>query len=100
MANRLSMDLYEVDIQVSRSHRTPKSVYDKKYGPILVQFVNWRYAEDIHKKLTGLHASNKSKDVFKEPYKSQESISVEKNRNNKRIAGSIRVFGFSSKTNG
>ena len=28
LANKLGMDLYEVDMQVSRAHSTPKSVYE------------------------------------------------------------------------
>ena len=61
MANKLGMDLYEVDMQVSRAHRTPKSVYDNKCRPILLQFANCRYAEDIRKKLIALLARKKSK---------------------------------------
>ena len=45
LANKLGMDIYEVDMQVCRAHRTPKSVYDNKCKPIFVKFVNWRYAE-------------------------------------------------------
>ena len=51
LANKLGIDLYETAMQVSRAHRTPKSVYDNKCRPIFAQFVNWRYAEDILKKL-------------------------------------------------
>ena len=54
------MDLYEVDMHVSRAHHTHKSAHNK-YRPIFAQFVNRHYMEDIQKKLTGLHANNKSK---------------------------------------
>ena len=61
LAKKLGMDLYELDMQVSRVHRTPKSIYDNKCRPIFVQLVNWRDAEDICKQLIALHASKKSK---------------------------------------
>ena len=61
VANKFGMNLYEVDMQVRRVHRTPKSVYDNKCRPIFVQFVNWRQTEDIRRKLIPLHASKKSK---------------------------------------
>ena len=36
LANKLGMDLYEVDMQVSRAHRTPKSGHDNKCRRIFV----------------------------------------------------------------
>ena len=47
LANKLGMDIYEVDMHVCRAHRTTKSVYDKKCKLIFVKFVNWCYAEYI-----------------------------------------------------
>ena len=44
LANELGMDLHKLDKQLSRAHRTPKSVYDNKCRVIFAQFVNWRYA--------------------------------------------------------
>ena len=61
LANKLGKDFYDVDMQASRAHYTPKSAHDNKCRPIFVQFVNWRYAEDIYKKLIGIYANNKSK---------------------------------------
>ena len=61
LAKKLAMDLYEMDMQVSRAHRTPKSVYDNNCRPIFVQFVNWHYAKNIRKKLIGIHTSKKPK---------------------------------------
>ena len=49
LANKVGMDLYKVDMQVSRVHRSPKSLYRNKCRPIFVQIVNWSYAEDIRK---------------------------------------------------
>ena len=99
------MDLYEVDMQVSRAHRTPKSVYDNKCRPIFLQFVNCNGNQRYQQKINCASCKEKVKsdsleDVLKEPHKSQESSSIEKKRNNKRIARSIRVFGFSSQIDG
>ena len=44
LANKLRMDLYKLDKQLSRAHRTPKSVYDNKCRAIFTQFLNWWYA--------------------------------------------------------
>ena len=61
MAYKFGMNLSEVNMQVSKAHRNPKSANDNQCRPIFVQFVNWHYVVDIHKKLIGLHANNKSK---------------------------------------
>ena len=72
---------------------------------IFLQFVHWRCAEDIRKKLIGLHASNKSKVTvsqmfLKEPYKSQESSSVETKKIIKESPDLAVILDFPAKLMG
>ena len=104
MAYKFGMNLSEVNMQVSKAHRNPKSAHDNQCRPTFVQFVNWHYAVDIHKKLIGLHANNKSKvtllQMFSKSLTDRRSSSAQKKRNIEGIARSINIFRFSGKTNG
>ena len=59
LAKKLAMDLYEMDMQVSRAHHTPKSVYDN--NQYLYSLLTGTTQKNIRKKLIGIHTSKKPK---------------------------------------
>ena len=50
-----------VQSAINTAHRSPKSDFDKGCRPIYAQFVNWRYADNLQRRLIALQASKKSK---------------------------------------
>ena len=52
---------YETFSQHSvRAHRTPKNESESVCRPIFVHFINWRYADDVRRRLIKLHAAKQS----------------------------------------
>ena len=69
LAKKLRLDPAELDLQISRAHRTPKSPEDNSNSrPIFAQFVNWRYADDIRRSLIRLHANKESKIIVSQMF--------------------------------
>ena len=54
------MDYYQLDLQISRAHRTTKNESESVCRSIFAQFVNWRYADDVRRRLIKLHAAKQS----------------------------------------
>ena len=51
LSSRLNLSYDELDLQQSRTHRTPKTTKDNDTRPIFAVFVNWYYADDIRKRM-------------------------------------------------
>ena len=56
LSSRLNLNYDELDLQLNRGHRTPKTTEDNDTRPIFAAFVNWRYADadDIRKTMIRL----------------------------------------------
>ena len=56
LPSRLNVNYDELDLQLNRGHRTPKTTEDNDTRPIFAEFVNWRYADadDIRKTMIRL----------------------------------------------
>ena len=61
LSNRLNLNYDELDLQLSRAHKTPKTTENNDTRTIFAAFVDWRYADDIRKRMIRLHAQRKSK---------------------------------------
>ena len=48
---RLNLDCYELNMKISNAHRTPKSEDNNNCWSIFAQFVSWRYADEVRRKL-------------------------------------------------
>ena len=57
LVKQLRLDYYEL---ISRAHRIPKNESESVCRPIFAQFVNWRYADDVRRRLIKLHAAKQS----------------------------------------
>ena len=51
LSNRLNLNYDELDLQLSRAHKTPKTTEDNDTRAIFAAFVNWRYADYIRKRM-------------------------------------------------
>ena len=60
LVKKLRLDYYELDLQINRAHRTPANESESVCRPIFAQFVNWRYADDVRRRLIKLHAAKQS----------------------------------------
>ena len=49
LVKKLHLDYYELDLQISGAHRTPKNESESVCRLIFAQFVNWRYADDVRR---------------------------------------------------
>ena len=58
---RLNLNYDELELQLSGAHRTPKTTEDNDTKPFFPAFVNWRYADDVRKRMICLHAERKPK---------------------------------------
>ena len=58
---KLNLDHYELNMQISHAYRTLKSENNSNCQPIFAQFISWRYANEVRRKLIQLHATRKSK---------------------------------------
>ena len=61
LSSRLNLNYDELDLELSRAHRTPKTTGVNDNRPIFATFVNWPHAGDIRKRMMRLHAERKSK---------------------------------------
>ena len=68
LSGRLNLNFDELDLQVSRAHRTPKTTEDNDIRPIFDAFVDWRYVDDIRKRMIQLHTEKKSKIIFSQMF--------------------------------
>ena len=61
LSSRLNLNYDELDLQLSSARKTPKTMEDNDTRPIFAAFVNYRYTDDIRKRMIQLHAERKSK---------------------------------------
>ena len=71
LSSRLNLNYDELDLQLSRAHRTPKTTEDNDTRPIFAAFVNWRYADDISKRMIRLHTERKFKITVSQMFSKQ-----------------------------
>ena len=60
LVKKLRLDYYELDLQISRAHGTPKNESESVSRLTFAQFVNWRYADSVRRRLIKLHAAKQS----------------------------------------
>ena len=60
LSSRLNLNYDELDLQLSRAHKTLKTTEDNDTRAIFAAFVNWRYADYIRKRMIWLQAERKS----------------------------------------
>ena len=82
--SRLNLNYDELDLQLSRARKTPKTMEDNDTRPIFAAFVNWRYADDIRKRMIRLHAERKSKitvsQIFSKELTQRRSVALKKRK--------------------
>lgn len=71
-SNLMNYEEHQIDNQISRAHRTPKSLGNdaRSCRPIFVQFVNWRYAEEIRRRIIHMHSKSKTRITVAQMYSS------------------------------
>lgn len=60
LAKKLNLDCYELHLQISRTHHTPKTKGNFTCRVIFAQFVNQHYADDIRRGFIELHTAKQS----------------------------------------
>ena len=102
LSGRLNLNFDELDLQVSRAHRTPKTTEDNDIRPIFDAFVDWRYADDIRKRMIQLHTEKKSRIIFSQMF--SKELTQRRNealkKNTSGITSTQHLLGIPSTSDG